>query len=63
MNDEIGLTLKGMVACPLCGKEFIYVYSDAKGHSSIPCVKCGRIIMIDYESMAAAIIHPLKRRK
>ena len=37
---------KGVVACPACGKEFVFAYSDAKGHASVPCVRCSRIIMV-----------------
>lgn len=62
MKDTAEMNLKGVVACPACGKEFVFAYSDAKGHASVPCIRCGRIIMIDYETLKATLIPP-KRRK
>ena len=56
------MDLKGVVACPVCGKKFVFVYSDAKGHASVPCVRCTRILMVDYENMNATLMPP-KRRK
>lgn len=62
MADTVELKLKGVVACPACGKEFVFAYADAKGHASVPCVRCGRIIMVDYSKLHATLIPP-KRRK
>jgi len=62
MDEMSEMVLKGVVACPACGKEFIFAYSDAKGHASVPCVRCGRIIMVNYETLKATLIQP-KRRK
>ena len=56
------MDLKGVVACPACGKGFVFVYSDAKGHASVPCIRCSRIIMVDYERLEATLIPPKKRR-
>ncbi|MDR3587336.1 MAG: hypothetical protein P4L59_18775 [Desulfosporosinus sp.] len=56
------MDLKGVVACPACGKEFVFAYSDAKGHASMACVRCTRISMVDYESMKATLIPPKKRK-
>lgn len=62
MTNVTAMDLKGVVACPACGKEFVFVYNDAKGHASVPCVRCSKILMVDYESMNATLISP-KRRK
>lgn len=62
MADTINLELKGVVACPACGKEFVFAYADAKGHASVPCIRCGRIMMVDYGVLQATLIQP-KRRK
>ncbi len=56
------MDLKGVVACPACGKEFVFAYSDSKGHASMPCIRCGRIILVDYETLEGILIPP-KRRK
>lgn len=62
MTDIKEMDLKGVVACPACGKDFVFAYSDAKGHASMPCIRCSRIIMVDYERLEATLIPP-KRRK
>lgn len=62
MTELKEMTLKGVIACPACGKEFIFAYLDAKGHASVPCIRCSRISLVDYESMEATLIPP-KRRK
>ena len=62
MTNVTAMDLKGVVACPACGKEFVFVYNDAKGHASVPCVRCNRISMVDYEEMKATLIPPKKRR-
>ena len=62
MMETIEMELKGVVACPACGKEFVFAYSDSKGHASMPCIRCYRIIMVDYETLEAFLIPP-KRRK
>lgn len=51
----------GVVACPACSKRFVYVYSDTKGHTSVPCPRCSRISMVDYERLKAKLISPKKR--
>lgn len=56
------MDLKGVVACPVCGKEFIFAYCDAKGHASVPCIRCNRILMVDYESLIATLISPTRRK-
>lgn len=61
MTDVTEMDLKGVVACPSCGKEFVFVYSDAKGHASVPCVRCNRILMVDYERLEATLIPPKRR--
>jgi len=58
----VEMDLKGVVACPACGKEFVFAYYDAKGHASVPCVRCGRIIMVDYETLEATLIRPRRRK-
>jgi hypothetical protein len=62
MLSEATLSLKGVIACPACGKEFVFAYSDAKGHASVPCVRCERIILVDYGALKATLIAPKKRR-
>ncbi|MDW7670583.1 MAG: hypothetical protein SCK57_10435 [Bacillota bacterium] len=52
---------KDVIPCPACGKEFIYAYEDARGHASMPCVRCSRIILVDYENTTARIIPPTRR--
>ena len=61
MTDMTEMDIKGVVACPSCGKEFVFAYSDAKGHASVACVRCTRISMVDYESMKATLIPPKRR--
>jgi hypothetical protein len=56
------IKLKGVLSCPVCGKEFIFVYRDAKGHTSVPCVRCSRIVMVNCETMKAVSIPPKRRR-
>lgn len=55
------IEFKGVVACPACGKEFVFAYSDAKGHASVPCIRCSRILMVDYERLEATLISPKRR--
>ncbi len=62
MTELTEMDLKGVVACPVCGKEFVFAYFDAKGHASVPCIRCSRILMVDYEKMNATLMPP-KRRK
>ncbi len=62
MEKTKDFKLKGIIACPACGKEFVFAYEDAKGHASVPCIRCGRISMIDYEHMKATLISPKRRR-
>ena len=62
MLDVTELKFKGVVACPACGKEFVFAYSDAKGHSSVPCIRCKRISMVDFETMTAKLIPPKNRK-
>jgi DNA-directed RNA polymerase subunit RPC12/RpoP len=59
----IKMDLKGVVACPVCGKKFLFAYSDAKGHASVPCIRCSRILMVDYERPEAKLITPKRRAK
>ena len=47
MKDMLEMDLKGVVGCPLSVNESFFVYSDAKGHASVPCTKCNRIFMVD----------------
>lgn len=63
MKKSSEITLKGIIACPACGKEFVFAYEDAKGHASVPCIRCGRISMVDYELLTATLIPPKSRRK
>lgn len=56
------MKLKGVVACPACGKEFVFAYLDAEGHASVPCVRCGRISMVDYGKLEATLITPKPRK-
>lgn len=62
MINTAEIDLKGVVACRACGKEFIFAYSDAKGHASVPCPRCGRISMVNYGTMQATLIPPKRRR-
>lgn len=62
MKKRKSMDLKGVVACPACEKEFIFAYSDSKGHASVPCIRCGRIIMVDYEKLEATLIPPERRK-
>lgn len=62
MTRKTEMDLKAVLACPACAKDFIYAYSDSKGHASVPCVRCGRIIMADYETLEATLISPERRQ-
>lgn len=57
------MELKGIVACPVCKKEFVFVYMDARGHTSIPCQNCKRIILVDSEKLEGMLIPPTRRKK
>jgi len=46
MEDMLEMDLKGVVGCPFCGKVSFFVYSGAKGHASVPCTKCNRILWL-----------------
>ena len=61
MTNVIEMDLKGVVACPACGKELVFAYSDAKGHASVPCIRCSRILLVDYERLEATLIPPKRR--
>ena len=63
MLDVAELECKGIVACPACGKEFVFVYSDSIGHASIPCIRCKRILMVNFEKMIAVLVPPQNRNK
>jgi hypothetical protein len=56
------MELKGVVACPVCGKKFVFAYADAAGHASVPCVRCNRIILVDYGKMKATLVPPKRRQ-
>lgn len=62
MEDMIKMDIKGIIPCPACSKKFVFAYSDARGHASVPCVRCGRISMVDYEKMSATLMPPLSRK-
>lgn len=62
MADMIKMDIKGVVACPACGKKFVFVYSDAEGHASIPCIRCSRISMVDYGTLLATLVPPKSRK-
>ena len=62
MTNEVTMDLKGVIACPACEKEFVFAYSDAKGHASVPCIRCGRISMVDYGTLKATLITPIRRK-
>lgn len=55
MEDMLEMDLKGVVGCPLCGKETFFVHSDAKGHASVN-------FMVDCESLKATLIPPKRSR-
>jgi hypothetical protein len=61
MEDRLEMDLKGVVACPACGKVFVFAYTDAKGHASVPCIRCGRISMVDYGRLKAMLIRPKRK--
>jgi len=60
--DEREMELKGVVACPVCNKEFVFVYADASGHTSIPCQKCKSIILVDCDKLEGTLIPPRRRK-
>lgn len=62
MDKTLEFKLKGVIPCPACEKEFIFAYEDAKGHASVPCIRCGRISMVDYNELNAKLISPKKKR-
>ena len=55
------MDIKGVVACPACGKVFVFAYSDARGHASVPCIRCSRILLVDYERLEATLIPPKRK--
>ena len=61
MVDLMKLSIKGVVTCPACKKEYIYVYSDASGHNSVPCIRCQRIVLVDNDNLTAQIISPVRK--
>jgi DNA-directed RNA polymerase subunit RPC12/RpoP len=62
MSNTSEIELKGVIPCPVCGKEFVFAYEDASGHASVPCIRCGRILMVDYSNLEATLIPPKQRR-
>ncbi|MDR3540700.1 MAG: hypothetical protein P4L69_06975 [Desulfosporosinus sp.] len=61
MKEMTAMDIKGVVACPACGKEFVFAYFDAKGHASVPCIRCSRILLVDYERLEATLISPKRK--
>lgn len=45
--------------CPYCKHPVMMAYSDAKGHFSNKCPKCGRVTIFDAASMRRASPQPL----
>jgi phage terminase large subunit GpA-like protein len=62
MSSTLEIELRGVIPCPACGKEFVFVYQDASGHASVPCIRCRRISMVDYCNLKATLIPPKQRR-
>lgn|GEM_PF-959219 len=62
MMEILEMKLKGIIACPVCGKEFVFAYADSRGHASVPCIRCHRIILVDYDKLQAVMIPPKRRR-
>ena len=50
--------IKGEIVCPVCRKERFVVYGDTSGQTSQHCGKCGRLLLLDYDSMDAVSIRP-----
>jgi uncharacterized paraquat-inducible protein A len=53
------VNLKGVIKCPVCDKNLVFVYPDAKGHASVQCKRCERFLLVDYDKMMAASIPPI----
>ena len=56
MMEMQSVELKGVIKCPVCGRNPIYVYPDTKGHVSQQCKVCEKFILIDYDKMTAITI-------
>jgi len=57
---EVDDTPKGALVCPVCQKSQIVAYSDAKGHASMRCDVCRRLLMVDYDAMTVMTTKPIK---
>lgn len=47
-------SFKGMIQYPCCSHKAL-VYEGASGKVSIPCTRCGKYILFDYDKMTASI--------
>lgn len=53
MKQNIDTELTGVLFCPICAKEKVFVYG-AKGQVTSRCGLCKRMILWDYTNMHAA---------
>ena len=53
-------SLKGMIQFPCCTNNKALVHKGASGKASIPCTRCGKYILFDYDIMTASIISAAK---
>jgi len=61
-GKQMSNSIKGVITCPLCGKEKFFVYPDSQGHVSIHCAKCGRLILLDSDNLTAEVTRPIKNQ-
>lgn len=48
-------SIKGMILYPCgCGRKAL-VYESARGRVSVPCPRCGKYALFDYDHMTASI--------
>lgn len=55
-------SIKGVITCPLCGKEKFFIYPDSQGHVSMHCARCNRLILLDSDNLTAEVTRPIKNQ-
>lgn len=56
------VNLKGVIKCPVCDKNLVFVYPDAKGHTSLQCKRCEKFSLVNYDKMVAKPIAPTSQK-
>lgn len=52
--------IRGVMQCPVCRKEKFVNVNNATGQTSQRCHNCGRLLLLDWDKMAATETKPIK---